>query len=288
MSNQTYIFITGATSGLGKAAALQLAADGAVVIAASRNPIKGAALLADYREKYPKGKGRIELVECDLGSLASVTMACEAVSESYDHLDMIINNAGIMIFERNETRDKIEATWQVNLLSPMLIAHLLVRKFKKANDPRLIFTTSGLHRGTIDFEDPEYKNKKFVGYKSYSQSKLGVILMTRLLAQQLSEEEIGVYTQHPGIVNTDLGRSAGALSKLIFNWMGTTPEKGAETLLYLANTSGEELISGEYYTKNHVAKITKESYDMDMAEKLRELIKKYLKKYITETSLIFP
>ena len=283
-----YIFITGATSGLGKAAALQLAADGAVIIAASRNPQKGAVLLAEYRDKYPDGKGRIELIECDLGSMESITMACEQVSESYDHLDMIINNAGIMNYEWKETHDHIEATWQVNLLAPMLIAHLLIPKFKKTLEPKLIFTTSGLHQGVIDFEDPEFKNKSFSSYKSYRQSKLGVILMTRLLAHQLSEEEIGVYTQHPGMVNTDLGRSAGALSKLIFNWMGTTPEKGAETLLYLAQASNEDLVSGEYYAKSHVAKITNESYDIDMAEKLLVLIKKYLKKHITEKSLIFP
>ncbi len=283
-----HIFITGATSGLGKAAALHLASEGAVIIAASRNAEKGAKLLSDYRDKFPKGKGRIELVECNLSSFESITMACEEIAESYDHLDMIINNAGIMNYEWKETHDHIEATWQVNLLAPMLIAHLLIPKFKKALEPKLIFTTSGLHQGVIDFEDPEFKNKSFSSYKSYRQSKLGVILITRLLAHQLSEEEIGVYTQHPGMVNTDLGRSAGALSKLIFNWMGTTPEKGAETLLYLANTSNEDLVSGEYYTKSHVDKITNKSYDFDMAEKLLVLIKKYLKKHITEKSLIFP
>ena len=288
MPNMKYIFITGATSGLGKAAALQLAAEGAVVIAASRNPDKGRDLLVAYRDLHPKGKGRIELVECNLASFASVSMACEEIAESYDHLDMIINNAGIMNFEYKETHDGIEETWQINLLAPMLISHLLVSKFKKALEPKLIFTTSGLHQGVIDFEDPEFKNKKFSSYKSYRQSKLGVILMTRLLAQQLSDEEIGVYTQHPGMVNTDLGRSAGAISKLMFNWMGSPPDQGAETLLYLATTSNEDLVSGEYYTKSHVAKITNESYDMDMTEKLFELIKKYLKKYITEKSLIFP
>ena len=127
-----HIFITGATSGLGKAAALQLAAEGAVVIAASRNAEKGAKLLSDYRDKFPKGKGRIELVECNLSSFESITMACEEIAESYDHLDMIINNAGIMNYEWKETNDHIEATWQVNLLAPMLIAHLLIPKFKKA------------------------------------------------------------------------------------------------------------------------------------------------------------
>ena len=283
-----HIFITGATSGLGKAAALHLASEGAVVIASSRNSEKGEILLEDYRKQYPKGKGRIELVECDLASFESINMACEEISESYDHLDMIINNAGIMNFDFKETKDKIEATWQINLLAPMLIAHLLMPKLEKALEPKIIFTTSGLHQGTIDFEDPEWRKKKFVGFKCYRQSKLGVILMTRLLAHALGEKEIGVYTQHPGLVDTNLSRSAGIVSKFIFNRMGTTPEKGAETLIYLAESSNEDLVSGEYYTKSHVAKITDESYDMDMAEKLLLLIKRYLKKYITETSLIFP
>ena len=288
MPNSQYIFITGATSGLGKAAALHLAAEGAVVIAASRNSSKGSELLSDYREKHPKGRGRIELVDCDLTSLESVNMTCEKIAESYHHLDVIINNAGVMNFEFRETRDKIEETWQINLLAPMLITHLLIPCFKNVQEPKIIFTTSGLHQGVIDFEDPEWRKKKFSGYKCYRQSKLGVILMTRLLAQKLDEKNIGVYTQHPGLVNTNLSRSAGWLSKLIFNRMGTTPEKGAETLIYLAETPSDELVSGEYYTKKHVQKITNESYDLEMADKLLDLIKGYLKKYVTETSLIFP
>jgi NAD(P)-dependent dehydrogenase (short-subunit alcohol dehydrogenase family) len=288
MTQQKHILITGATSGLGKAAAIHLASKGALVIAAGRNPEKGAKLLEDYRHEHPKGRGRIELVECDLTSLDSVSMACEEIAESYDHLDMIINNAGIMNFEFRESKNGIEETWQVNLLAPILITHLLLPMLEKALDPKLIYTTSGLHQGVIDFEDPEWRKKKFSGYKCYRQSKLGVILMTRLLAQKLSEKEIGVYTQHPGLVNTNLSRSAGCLSAFIFKHMGTTPEKGAQTLIYLAETPNEDLISGEYYTKKHVAKITKESYDLDMAEKLLELVKEYLKKYIQEDSLIFP
>ena len=111
--------------------------------------------------------------------------------------------------------------------------------------------------------------------------------MTRLLAQQLDEKEIGVYTQHPGLVNTDLSRSAGWLSTFIFNRMGTTPEKGAQTLIYLAETPNDELVSGEYYTKGHVAKTAPGAYDMDQAEALLKIVKEYLNKYITESSLIF-
>ena len=288
MLNSKHIFMTGATSGLGKAAALRMAADGALIIAASRNSEKGEALLADYRTQFPEGKGRIELIECDLDSFSSIQMACEEILDSYDHLDIVINNAGLMNYEYKKTKDGLEETWQVNLLAPMLISHLLLPKLEKALESKIIFTTSGLHQGVIDVEDPEFKHKKFSSYKSYRQSKLGVILMTRLLAQRLDEKHIAVYTQHPGMVNTDLGRSAGWLSKKIFDWMGTSAEQGAETLIYLAETSSEDLVSGEYYTKKHVAKITNESYDMDMAEELLALIKKYLKKYITEASLIFP
>ena len=160
MTQQKYILITGATSGLGKAAAMHLAAEGAVVIAASRNAQKGETLLSDYRETYPKGKGRIELVACDLNSFDSISMACEEVAESYEHLDMIINNAGIMNFEFRESKNGIEETWQVNLLAPMLISHLLIHKFKNVLEPKLIFTTSGLHRGIIDFRRSRVAQEK--------------------------------------------------------------------------------------------------------------------------------
>jgi NAD(P)-dependent dehydrogenase (short-subunit alcohol dehydrogenase family) len=283
-----HIFITGATSGLGKAAALHLADEGAVIIAASRNPEKGAKLLADYREQFPKGKGRIELVECNLASFESISMACDEILESYDHLDAIINNAGVMARNFTETRDGIELTWQINLLAPLLISHLLIPKFKKALEPKLIFTSSGFHIGRIDLEDPEFIKKHYISWQAYRQSKLGLILLTHLLAPRLTEEGIGVYVQHPGLVNTDLARSSGRLLNLMFRLMGSSPEKGASTLLYLANTSNEDLISGEYYARSRVMKSSPSSYDLDKAEKLLGLIKKYLKKHITERSLIFP
>ena len=288
MPNMKYIFITGATSGLGKAAAFQIASEGAVVIATCRNSGKGANLLEDYRKKYPKGKGRIELIECNLASFESIDMACEEVLDSYDHLDVIINNAGIMDGEHKKSRDKIEMTWQVNLLAPVLITHLLLPAFKKTLEPKVIFTSSNFHIGKVDLKDPEFKHKRYISWQAYRQSKLGLILITRLLAHRFTEDNIGFYAQHPGVVNTDISRSSVGLLKFMLNMIGLSPEKGAETLLYLARTSNEDLISGEYYTKSHVAKITNESYDLEMAEKLLSLIKKYLKKYITESSLIFP
>ena len=287
MPNSKYILITGATSGIGKAAALQLAADGAVVIATSRNKGKGANLLEDYRNLHPDGKGRIELVECDLASFESINMACEEILESYHHLDVLINNAGVMAYKFGQSRDKIELTWQVNLLAPVLITHLLLPGFKKALEPKVIMSTSGFHMGKIYLDDPEFKHKRYVSWQAYRQSKLGLILLTRLLAPRLTGEGIGIYAQHPGLVKTDIDRSGPGILKLMFSGFGMSPEKGAKTLLYLANTPNDELISGEYYTKSHVARSAKGAYDMDEAEALLKIVKEYLNKYITESSLIF-
>jgi len=287
MPNSKYILITGATSGIGKAAALQLAADGAVVIATARNQGKGADLLEDYRKAHPHGKGRIELVECDLASFESVSMACEEIAESYHHLDTIINNAGVMAKNFTKSRDGIELTWQVNVLAPMLMSHLLLPKFEKVLEPKLIFSTSGFHIGNVDLKDPEFLEKNYVSWQAYRQSKLALILLTRLMAPALTEKEIGVYVQHPGLVNTEINRSSGPLLKLMFGVFAMSAEKGADTLLYLTNTPNDELISGEYYSKSRVTKSAKGAYDMQQAEKLLELIKDYLKKYIQEDSLIF-
>jgi NAD(P)-dependent dehydrogenase (short-subunit alcohol dehydrogenase family) len=288
MPNSRYILITGATSGIGKSAAMQLAADGAVVIATSRSKGKGADLLKDYRSSFPNGKGRIELVECDLASFESITMACEEILESYHHLDVLINNAGLMAYKRARSRDKIEMTWQVNLLAPALITHLLLPGFKTALEPKIIMSTSGFHMGKMDLEDPEFNHKKYISWQAYRQSKLGLILLTRLLAPRFTEDGIGIYAQHPGLVKTGIDRSGPGILKLLFSGFGMSPEKGAQTILYLVNSSNDELISGEYYTKSHVAKSAKGAYDMDEAEALLDVIKGYLKKYITEASLIFP
>ena len=287
MPNSKYILITGATSGIGKAAALQLAADGAVVIATSRNKGKGADLLDDYRNGFPDGKGRIELVECDLASFESITMACEEILESYHHLDVLINNAGVMAYNFGQSQNKIEMTWQVNLLAPLLITHLLLPAFKKALEPKVIVSSSNFHIGKMDLKDPEFKGKRYVSWQAYRQSKLGLILLTRLLAPRFAEDGIGIYAQHPGLVKTNIDRSGPGIMKLLFSGFGISAEKGAQTLLYLANTSNDELVSGEYYTKSHVTESARGAYDMNAAEDLLDLAKDYLKKYITETSLIF-
>lgn len=278
--------MTGATSGLGKMSALKAAQEGATLIVLARDKVKGQELCTDFKNQYPQSSGTIEIIEGDLSSFDSVSAACEVVKQKYPVIDMIVNNAGIMNFDTKKTINNIEETLQVNLLSPLLISHLLFENLTKSDDPKIIITSSALHQGNINFDNLEFNNS-FSSFKVYRQSKLGVILICRLLAKSLKKHKVGVYSQHPGMVRTDLGRTAGWFSKMIFYVMGKSPEKGSQTLSFLIETPNVELTSGEYYANNKIITTTKESYDLEVAQKLLETVRKYLDQYIKFDSVIF-
>ncbi len=280
------IFMTGATSGLGRISALKAALNGATVIMMARDKHKGQALIEEFKSTHPNGIGKIETVEGNLNSFDSVNSACNEVLLKYPVIDMIVNNAGIMNFEYKPTADNIEETLQVNLLSPVLICHLLFPVLKKSVDPKIIFTSSELHQGVINFNNLEFK-KSFSSFKVYQQSKLGVILICRLLSKPLKEYTIGIYSQHPGMARTNLGRSGGWFSRMIFYLMGKSPEKGSQTLSFLIETPNSQLTSGEYYANKKITPTTKEAYDMEVAKKLLKTIYTYLHPYVKSISPVF-
>ncbi|GEM_PF-1905931 len=262
------IFMTGATSGLGKVAAITLANEGHHIIVACRDKTKGKALVEATT-------GTIDLVECDLASFASMQKACKEIMERFDQLDQLILNAGVWTFDRRESEDGIEEIFQVNLLAPLFMIHALSPLMTNAQHSKVIITASALHGGVIQFEDLEYK-EKFSGFKAYQQSKLGVILMTRYLEKELDKIGVGIYSQHPGVVQTELGRHAGWFSRMIFKLIGKSPAKGARTLLYLSKTPKAELTSGAYYANRKLTKSGKESYNMEVARKLVKRLESYL------------
>lgn len=278
--------MTGATSGLGKVSAIKAASNGNTLIVLARNKTIGETLKLEFNQQHPNASGKIEIIEGNLNSFDSVSTACQEIKLRYPTIDMIINNAGIMNFEFKQTIDKIEETLQVNLISPLLICDILFDNLKKAQNPKIIFTSSGLHQGEINFGNLEFKNS-FSSFKVYRQSKLGVILICRLLAKPLEEHSISIYSQHPGMVRTNLGRAAGWFSKLIFYLMGKSPEKGSQTLSYLIETPYNQLKSGEYYANKKVTSTTIESYDMKVAEKLLQTVRGYVEKYANSESVIF-
>ena len=268
------ILITGATSGIGKETALGLANLGAIIVFTTRDVIKGEKTKKELIAKT--NNKNIHMLTCDLASFESIKNCCNEFKSKFDKLHVLINNAGVWDFKRKESKDGIENIFAVNYLAPFLMTELLLDLLIKSKPSRIINVTSGMHYGTINFNDIEFK-QKFSGAKAYRQSKLALILYTRLLAKKLKGKGVTVNAAHPGMNKTDLGRDAGGFSKMIFKMMGKDPSIGAETSIFLASSPDIENITGEYWAKKEIKKSSKESYNMDLAEKLWDVSKKYLK-----------
>ena len=268
------VLITGATSGIGKETALGLAKLGATIVFTTRDNLKGEKtkkeLIAATNNK------NTHMLKCDLASFESIRNCCKEFKSKYDKLHVLINNAGVWDFKRRESKDGIENIFATNYLAPFLMTNLLLDILKKSSPSRVINVTSGMHYGTINFDDIEFK-QKFSGAKAYRQSKLGLILYTRLLAKKLEGTGVTINCVHPGMNKTDLGRDAGGFSQMIFKLMGKDPEIGAETSIFLASSPDVENITGEYFAKKKIKRSSKESYDMDLAKKLWDVSENYLK-----------
>jgi len=268
------ILITGATSGIGKETAIGLARLGATIIITSRDDLKGEKVRKELI-KTTNNKN-IHILKCDLASFQSIRNCYMEYKSKYDRLNVLINNAGVWDFKRRESKDGIENIFATNYLAPFLMTNLFLEILKKSSPSRIINVTSGMHYGTINFNDIEFKNH-FSGAKAYRQSKLAMILFTRFLAKKLEGTGVTVNTAHPGMNKTDLGRDAGGFSKLIFKMMGKNPKIGAETIIYLASSSNVKNISGEYFAKKKIKKSSKESYNMQLAKKLWNISEEYCK-----------
>lgn len=274
MSNNKYTLITGATSGIGLVVVDHLVRSGYSVIVLGRSQEKLDLLI--NRLQHDHSNCNVQSVLCDLSSFESVGRAIEKVKSITTSIDLLVLNAGIWNFEFIETKDHIEETLQVNLLSHLLIFNELRSFIPENNESKVIFTSSGLHQGEIQFEDIEFR-EKFSGFKAYRQSKLAILLLTRWLAKQPEHSGISFYCVHPGMVNTQLGRSVGWFSRSIFQLFGKSKEKGAQTHMYLIDQDAKRLTSGEYYAKNEVTKTTAYSYQMEIAKALWDTAQKYLK-----------
>jgi NAD(P)-dependent dehydrogenase (short-subunit alcohol dehydrogenase family) len=266
------VLITGVTSGIGKETAIGLARLGATVVFTARDDARGAST----REEIVRvtGNDHVEMLHCDLASLESIRSCCAEFKHKYQHLHVLINNAGVWDFTRRESKDGIENILATNYLAPFLMTSLLLDVMKQSRPSRIINLTSGLHSGTINFDDIEFKHK-FSGMKAYAQSKLAIILFTRLLAKKLDGTGVTVNCVHPGMNKTNLGRDAGAFSRAMFKVMGSDPKKGAETSIFLATSPDVASVTGEFWARNAIKKASKTSYDMDLAQRLWDASVKY-------------
>lgn len=258
--------MTGASSGFGTFTLRHLLKRGYSVYIIARNPEKLPAEVKKHQN--------LKILIADLLDLNSLSQVIKGLSSKVS-FDLVINNAGIMSFERSETIDGFESTYQVNLLAPFLITELVRSRLNKG--AKMINTVSALHQGEINFKDLQFKSAWSM-LKSYRQSKLGLILLTRIWAKEFGD--LNFYSQHPGVIRTNLAKNADWISKTVFWIIGKSTEKGSETLNHLIDCSANELTSGEYYANKQVKKITAESEDLAVAKKLRDILSGQIKPFL--------
>lgn len=273
------VVMTGATSGIGKVAAVKAAATGAEVLVIARNKTKGDELLNHLSETHPDATGTIRIVIGNLNSFQSVREACMEIRSLYKRIDVLVLNAATLNFKPVISEDGIEETLQVNVLSPLLIYLLLEEGLKKADHSKIIFTSSLLHQGSIRFEDIEFRTD-YKGFRVYRQSKLALILLARYLSDRRENGSMHTYSFNPGLVNTDIVRNIYMFPRSFYPLLGKSPEKGAETLNFLIEHPSDLLESGAYYTKRKAVKTVSGIYTPETGERLWRMCYDYIEQYV--------
>lgn len=240
--------ITGATSGVGKASAIKLAQMGLNLFLIARNPKKAKDTIREIKKL--SGNKNIELIIADLQSQKETRLAAKEFIKFKKPLHILINNAGLMSPYREVTEDHIEKTFAVNHLAGFLLTNLLLGTLKKGSPARIINVASVAHvYGKIHFEDINLE-KKFSQIKAYGQSKLANILFTTELARRLDPNIVTANAMHPGTVASNFFDNDKGISKFVMTLARPfmkSPEKAAETVVYLATSPELEKVSGKYF-----------------------------------------
>ena len=267
-----HCMITGASSGLGRVTAVELARMGASLTLVCRNRGRGEDVIAEIRQKT--GNRTVNLILADFSIQRSIRELAAAFLDRGEPLHVLVNNAGVFNLKRELTADGIETVFAVNHLSYFMLSLLLLERIKQSAPARIVNVASAAHgHATIDFDDLGGE-RRFRSMRIYGQSKLANILFTYELARRLEGSGVTVNCAHPGAVATGLGTNNGALAKLLMPLIGLfmrSPEQGASTQIYLASSPDVEGISGKYFVDCKPAKSSPESYDTAVARRLWEV-----------------
>jgi NAD(P)-dependent dehydrogenase (short-subunit alcohol dehydrogenase family) len=262
------VLLTGATYGIGKATAFAIAQAGATLVIVARDPQKGKDTVEELKART--GNQSIHLLMADLSRQADVRKLAKEFLETYPRLDVLVNNAGVMLGKRTVTADGLETMFAVNHLAPFLLTNLLLDRLKASAPSRIVGTASTAHKGAVLEFDNLNGEKHFSGYSFYGRSKLANILFTYALARRLNGTQVTANCFHPGVVRTHLFNSgAGTRFFFVVAWpFLTTPEKAAKTALYLASSPEVAGVSGKYFYKSHEVASSSVSHDVEVQEKL--------------------
>jgi NAD(P)-dependent dehydrogenase (short-subunit alcohol dehydrogenase family) len=263
------IVITGATSGIGQVAAERLAGMGARLVLVARDKARGEAALARLRQLAPGVSHSIHYG--DLSRLAEMKRVAAEIAAAEPRIDVLINNAGALFGSRQVTEDGLELTFATNHMSYFVLTHGLRKSLLAGAPARVVNTSSDAHKGAkLDFNDLQSANK-FRGFPVYGRSKLANILFTSELARRLAGTGVTANSLHPGFVATRFGDHSGGFFSYVVRAakvIAISPEKGAETIVYLASSDEVANVSGKYFYKCRPATPTKEGLDEEAAKRL--------------------
>jgi retinol dehydrogenase 12 len=253
MTGQTVV-VTGGNSGIGLETAAALAAMGARVLVTARSADRGRAAVAEIADRTPGAQ--VQLVVFDLADLSSVRRGAAEILEQAPRLDVLVNNAGLVLSERTVTVDGYEATFATNHLGPFLLTNLVLERMRASAPARIVNVASTAHnsaRKGIPFDDLQSEGR-YRGMRVYGQSKLANILFTHELARRLEGTAVTANSLHPGTVRTGYGADGDARGFLSFGLKVAgpfflSPAKGARTSVYLASSAEVDGVSGQYFVK---------------------------------------
>jgi len=267
------ILVTGATNGIGKVTATELAQMGATVVIIGRNPQKTENVVLEI-QKSLNGIGKVDSIIGDLSSLKDIRQVAEKFLSKYDRLDVLVNNAGGFFSRRLESVDGYEMTLALNHLNYFYLTDLLLNVLKSSSPARIVNVSSSAHYGSrIKFNDLQ-REKFYNGWRVYSESKLMNINFTRVLAQRLQGSGVTANALHPGFVATNFGHGEGIIDwgiKISQSLLAISPQEGARTSFFLASSNEVEGISGKYFTNCREQRPSRAALDDKSAIRLWEI-----------------
>jgi NAD(P)-dependent dehydrogenase (short-subunit alcohol dehydrogenase family) len=274
MMNGKIALVTGATSGMGKFIALEMARQGATVVIAARTPDKGRAAQAEIQAAAENSA--VDYLVADLSSQRAIRAMAQEFRKRYTHLHVLVNNAGAHFMERRSSVDGFEMNFAVNHLATVLLTELLLETLRASAPARIVNVASNSMTHAIDWEDLQ-SEKSYKPLRAYGQAKLAVVMYSYDMARRLAGTGVTVNALHPGIVGTDIIDDVAPAPfrpflRIIKSFL-LTPQQGARTAIVLASSPQVEGITGQYYVQGRPKRSVAISYDQTLQKRVTEISK---------------